>query len=263
MEPVNILLSREELLFVLNELQADFLPGLDPDPLDDLPAEQRAVTLTVAERALQARELVRRYASGELVLHNALLTAVGVCAYAFNAILVYHWPAQSNTPIRYFGHTRGDDVAAHSRPDESLHLFSLLPSKEQLLDQILAVCEYEEIPPAEPFEFTMSGDVLGQARALAADGDASQATELLVKAGINPAAANALAKTLAHTPKATILQTISQPGDGTVQKRDFTLLQNSGPAWLAVASPGNEAAELRVKTTNKDELVKLLSEWTF
>jgi len=261
MEPINILLSREELLFVLNELQADFLPGLDPNPLGDLTADQQEVALAVAERALRARELVRRYASGEVVLHNALLTAVGVCAYAINAILVYHWPAEGDTPVRYFGHTRGDDVVIHSRPDEVLHLFSLLPSKEQLLNQVLDVCEYEDVTSAEPFEFAMSGTTFGEAQTLAAGGQADQAIERLVKAGVSRAAATALAETLAGSPKASIVQTINQPGDGSVQKQDFTLLQNSGPAWLAVASPEEGAAKLQVKTVNKDELLKSLAEW--
>jgi hypothetical protein len=255
-EPINILLSRDELLFVLNELEADYLPGLDTDPLGQLTAEQQALALTVAGRALQARELVRNFASGEQVLHNALLTMVGVCAYAQSALMVYHWPTGSGAPVRYFAHLRGEDIAAHSRPGQVLHLFSLLPSRTQLVGQVLAVCRYQDASGTTAFEFAAPAPVFGRARELAGAGHATEAVDVLVSSGAPALAAQAFVETLGASPSVSIMQTVKQAEDGRVLQHDFTLLQNGGPAWLAVDSD----AGLRIKTATRNDLEAVLVE---
>ena len=56
---VNILLSRDELLLVLTLLEAQYIPGLDIDPLGERSAEQQDLAFVVAARGLRARDLAR------------------------------------------------------------------------------------------------------------------------------------------------------------------------------------------------------------
>lgn len=259
LEPINILLSREELLLILDLLQAETIPGLDPDPtLGDLTPEQRSLALTVAERALRARELVQAQAGGELIVHKRLLTAVGVCAYPHSAVLAYHWPSQSDTPVRYFGHVREADIVAHSVPDSTLHLFSLLPSREQLVGQVLAVAEFEDVP-TEAIEFSVPAAVLGQAREQANAAQPETARAILAGSGVAAAAAQAFTDALGGNPRITIMQLLKQQPQGNPTRQDITLLQNGSAAWL-VSQPSTEADTLRVKTVNQAELVSLLNE---
>ncbi len=257
-ELVNFTLSREELLFTLNLLEAPFIPGLDPDPLGEFTPEQRALALTVAGRALRARELVQIHNGGEWVLHNALLAAVGSCAYAQSVVSLVHWPPQSDAPARFFGHLRDNVAVVHTRPADVLHRFALLPSKEQLITQTLAFCGYEDGGSAPAFELSVPGAVFVQARELAAAGETAQAVDTLAGSTTAPEAAQALAETLGSSPTASVLQTLKGQADGTVQKQDLTLLQNGQRAWLIMAAP-DEAAPLRVKTTSKDEMQALLA----
>ncbi|GAB4452856.1 MAG: hypothetical protein Kow0031_35170 [Anaerolineae bacterium] len=256
-EPINILLSREELLLVLDLLQAETIPGLDPDPtLGDLTPDQRSLALTVAERALRARELVQVQDGGELIVHRRLLTAVGVCAYPNSAVLVYHWPSQADLPVRYFGHLRGNDIVAHSVPDSTLHLFSLLPSREQLVGQVLAVAQVEEVA-AEAIEFSVPAAVLGQAREQANAAQAEAALATLTGSDVPAEAAQAFAASLSGGPRITILQLLKQQPGGAA-RQDITLLQNGSAAWL-VSQPSTETDTLRVKTTTPAELSALLA----
>jgi hypothetical protein len=262
LEPINILLSREELLFVLNSLDADFIPGLDAEPQGEITVAQELFAMTVAGRALRARELARRQASGNLEIHTALLTMIGVCVYSQNVLFVYHWPTNAETPTRYFGHLRGNDIVAHTRPEDILHLFSLLPGKEQLVNQVLAVCQYEDVPALQSLEFAAPSDAFAQVRQLAGAGDVEKAINLLINNSVAAETAKTFVDTLAHSPRVSIMQAVKQPGDGTVQKRDFTLLQNSQQAWLAVAPAETTAGGLlRVKTATRDEVRALLGEW--
>lgn len=262
LEPTNILLSREELLFVLDLLQADSIPGLDADPLGELTPEQRSLALIWAERALRARELAHLQEDGEVVLHNALLTAIGVCAYPQSTVFVYHWAADGDILTRYFGHMRGNNIVAHSRPEDVLHLFTLLPSKEHLVDQVLAVCEYEDVPAHQPFEFTVSSGDFARVRELAEAGEAEQAIDVLSNGGVAPEAAAAYVQTLADSPRVSIMQTLRQQENAAVEKQDFTLIQNGHQMWLVSAASGETGdAPLRVKTTVKDEIGALFEKW--
>lgn len=261
-QPLNILLSRDELLLVLGELDSDFLPGLDADPLGELTAEQQSLALTVAGRGLMARDLAGLTEAGDLVLHTALLTAVGVCAYSQNALYAYHWPAGSDAPTRYFGHLRGDVAVAHTRPQEVLHLFSLLPSKAALIDEVVALSRSSTSPKKSKVSdaLAVSGADFGRARELAAVGDADAAALALGGAEAGPAAI-ALADTLAGAPDVTILQTLKQLESGDVQKRDFTLIasQNGHDAWLITAGADDDAP-LTAEPAGSDELRTLLGE---
>jgi hypothetical protein len=261
LEPINLLLSREELRLVLNSLETDFIPGLDADPLGELSPDQDGLVLTVAGRALRARELARPEADGTLAFHNALLTLVGVCAYSQNVIFAYHWPPDQIIPRRYFGHIRGEDIVAHTRPEDVLHLFSLLPSKAQLIDQVLVACELEERSASAAYEFKLSSDAFASVRELAGNGEPDRAIDLLLRHDTPPETAQAFVTTLADSPATSILQTVKQTGDGTVQKRDFTVLQNSRETWLGLAATEEAGGPLQVKTTTREEIRTLLADW--
>jgi hypothetical protein len=258
-EPINILLSREELIFVLDLLQATSIPGLDADPLGDLTAQQRAMAMVWAGRALRARELGQLNENGELVLHRSLLTAVGVCAYSSNAIFIFHWPEAGAEPSRYFGHIRGDDIASHTRPADILHQFSLLSSQAHLLAQIFDFCSYEDGYETAELTMTVSNADFVRARELASEGQSEAATKLLTSDTVPAETAAAFTATLADSPRVSIFQTLKQTGEDTVQKSDFTLVQNGEYTWFVAAAQEDDTT-LLVKTTKKSEVETLLAE---
>ncbi|PKO23704.1 MAG: hypothetical protein CVU38_02420 [Chloroflexi bacterium HGW-Chloroflexi-1] len=259
-QPLTVLLSREELLAILDVLRAPTIPGLDREPTGELAPDQQAFAVVVARRALLARELAQIRADGELLVHRALLTAVGVCAYSQDAVLAYHWPSGGQAPHRLFGHIRGADVVVHTRPSAVLHRFTLLQSKEDLVNQVLAFCECGDVPVAQPLEFTVPRQDFADARQLASAGDAARATALLTQAGVPNAAAGALVSTLVSSPRVSILQTLKQQGNQAVRSREFTLVQNGKHAWWVAPAAGQEAkAPLLVKTATAEEIRDLLA----
>jgi hypothetical protein len=261
-EPINILVSRDELLFVLRALEADYIPGLDPEPLGQLSNAQETVAMAVAGRALRARSLAQGPDGGELQIHTALLTMVGICAYSQNVVFVYHWPPNADVPQRFFGHLRGDDIVAHTRPEDVMHLLSLLPDKAYLIDQILTVCQWNDVPEAPAVEFNLPNPAFASVRELVDEGDLTQARQVLANSGVPASAAEALVQTLSHTPRVSIVQTVKQGADGAISRRDITLLQNGQHVWLAIAPESGATTEpLRVKTTTRAEVRGLLEGW--
>ena len=261
LQPVNMLLSREELLLVLNLLQAETIPGLDGDPLGPLTDEGQALALTMAGRALRARELAQVGPNGDLAIHTSLLTAVGVCAYANSTIFVYHWPSDETLPVRYFGHLRGEVIVAHTRPEDVLHLFTLLPTKALLMEQVLAVCEYEEVGADSSLRLKLSSDHFVRVRELTAEGEENAAVTFLTNSGESVDSARAFVSTLADSARVSIWQTLKQVDAETVQKRDVTLIQNKQYAWFVVPMSDEENAVLLAVSTTRNEILKFLNEW--
>ncbi len=260
-EPINIMLSREELLVVLNLLQANSIPGLDTDPAGELNEEQRALALHWGMRSLRARELARLNDNRTLVVHDALLTAVGVCAYSNNALFIYHWSGDDAPPTRYFSHIRGDDIAVHTRPEDVLHLFTLLPSKEYLFTQVMEICEYEDMAASQLDEMKTTETNFVRVRELVNKGDAPVAVGLLINSGAQAESAQLFVDTLANSPRVSIFQTFKQESDETVKKGDFTVVQDNQQAWfISPAQTENGSPSLFIKPTTRDEIEALLAD---
>ena len=256
-DPINMVLSREELLLTLRTLETESIPGIDSDPLGALTSDGLALAHTIAERSLRARGLAQVQADGSVALHNALLTAVGVCAYATQTVFVYHWPEDGEVPIRYFGHIRGEDFVAHTRPEDVLHLFTLLPTKEALLEQILQVCNYEE--RTHNGSLTLAAADFAQIRGWAREGEVETAVAHLTNQQTETTVAAAFVQTLAQSPHISILQTVKHLEDQAIANYDFTLVQDQQHGWLM--TPADEEGGLQVKTAVKADLVALLNNW--
>ncbi len=255
MSAPSILLSREELLAVLEPLGTAFIPGLDPDPLGDLTEEGWQLALLVARRALVARELARQGADGKWLVHQSLLETVGVCAQGQSAILAYHWTQGSETPHAFYGHLRDGRGVAHTRPSEILHRFTVLGPKAALVAAAIDFCACAD-RPAPPVKFIASTATLTEARALAA-GDEASAAELLTKAGTPAGAAQGLAHSLSAQPEVSVIQVLRQQGDGTINTREATLIQDDAVAWWM--EPSGE--ELTVRTVSLQQICDQIEAW--
>lgn len=259
---VNILLSRDELLLVLSLLEAQYIPGLDIDPLGERSAEQQDLAFVVAARGLRARDLARVRADaqdGRLVIHVGLLAAVSACAYSSNAAFVYHWPSQAEIPLRVFGHVRDGSFVVHTPVEDVLHLFTMLPSKEHLVDQVLAACHPADAPATVSGELYVPGSDFAQLRLLAEQRNLDQARTLLSSDPASADLVTALIETLSNHPQVSIVQTLKQVDAGAVLKRDFTLLQDASAMWL-VAPTTADGNVLLVKPATRETARALILE---
>lgn len=259
-EPVNIVLSRDELLLVLSLLQAQYIPGIDVDPLGERTAEQQDLAFVVAARGLRARDLARvRPEDGHLVVHVGLLAAVSACAYSSNAIFVYHWPSQAEVPARVFGHVRDGSFVVHTPVEDVLHRFTMLPSKEHLADQVLAACQAVEAQASVSGDIQVSGSDFAQIRQLAEQGNLDQAKALLTSGPEAAGFVTALLETLSNQPQVSIVQTLKQVDADTVLKRDFTLMQDARTLWLVAPTAADDNI-LMVTPATRDDVRGLLLE---
>jgi hypothetical protein len=224
-----------------------------------LTPEQGAFARVVARRALLARDLAYLRPDGTLLLHHNLLTAVGACAYAEDSVLLYHWPSHTTQPQRLFGHLHQDAAVIHTRPNPILHRFTLLPTAEAWIEQILAFCHLDLPEPVPAWEFTTARQVFADARQMAELGDIAPASAILREGGLGPEAAAALAKTWSTHPRVSIMQTVKRTPQQALRTREFTLIQNGTVAWwVAPEGEADPQAGLRISAVGPAEAAQLL-----
>jgi hypothetical protein len=260
--PVNVILSRDELALVLSLLQAQTIPGLDPDPLGQRTPEQQDAAFVAAARGLRARGLARARPADQpdaapLAIHAGVLAAVSACAFSTGALFVYHWPSGAELPLRLYGHLRDSAFVIHTPYEDVLHRLAVLASREDLVGQALAVCQLRQQPAAATDELRLAGSDFSQLRQLAEQGNLIQARALL-----NPAVApadliNALLATLASQPQVTIVQALKSAEGSAAAKRDLTLVQGSNALWLVAAVDG-DASLLTARQVTRSDVVALL-----
>lgn len=260
-QSLNIVLSQEELLAVLDVLQARTIPGMDSPQFARLNESQKLLVLNTARHALQARSLATVREDGVLLVHRALLTAVGVCAYSQSAAAIYHWNPSADAPAFFSGHIRGEDIVAHTRPDPVLHQFALLKSKSQLIDTMLEACDYRAPVPPDEVELTLSPQSFAASRELAEQGRAEEAAERLQADGANAEAADAFAHTFASMPRVSIFQTVKQQVNEPLQTQQFTLLQNGKWVWMVVPTERAATAPLKATSVTPETIQAALTDW--
>ncbi|HEY3061506.1 MAG TPA: hypothetical protein VGL99_21265 [Chloroflexota bacterium] len=227
---VSSTLSVEEVLVVLKTLDRASIYGLNSQAWVDSPPREQEVSLAVAQRGLIARGLAQVDANRQLLVHRALLMAVGVCAFPQWTAYVDHWPSQNVAPVRLYIHRRGAECVVH-RPIDDLHRFDLLGSEADLADYLSATLGWPDASASGP-ELHMSRADFQKACEVSATGDRAATAQLLGGANSTDNAA-ALTLMLTGTPRVSILQTI---GAGTDSRPDtegtFTVLEGGGDGWL-------------------------------
>ncbi|MBI1294622.1 hypothetical protein GC175_06650 [bacterium] len=247
---VNLLLSHEEVRYLLDLLQVTTLPGLEDAGDDALSAAEQTLVRGVAERALLARQLIQRQPDGAVKIHNKLVALLGACAFATDALFAYHWGNGQDLPTPAFVHSRGDGVIVHSRPVQGLHQFTRLPTVVDAVPWLMALCEIGETPPVSPVAWQMPATLLGQVRTLVQDGSTQSAVERL-RAYTAEIAANALVETLADGLRVSNLQRVARDNGG-VRQTDVIVLQNQRHLWTVHQVDGGkvDGGQVHVRTAS-------------
>jgi hypothetical protein len=258
-QTTSFLLSREELILLLDLLEVVTVPGLDPDPLGELSDEQRALALIWAGRALRARGLAAIGDDGSLLVDKKLLTAVSTCAFWEATLNVYHWSAPGRAPIRFFGCVQNGHVAAHTRPEDVLHRFSTLSSAEALVEAATAVCQCQDFLNSSSVQHQLSLDLFVQARESAEAQETNAAQEALRQGGIPEDTVQALTAVLSGASRMSIWQIVKRGENGDPQTHDYTLLQHEQTAWLISLLTGEN--EIHIQTVSPPFLKELLNQY--
>jgi hypothetical protein len=232
---------------------------LDASTWVELPPQQQDLALSVARRALEARGFAQTGDDSQLLVHRALLTAVGTCAFPQRSILVDHQSADGQA-TSVFTHIRDQDSVVHTGAG-GVHTFALLSSAEELVNHLASLCQWNSSSSTAGLELTVPRQDFTRACDASADGAEADAQRILTAAGGADKASSALAHALATRPRISIVQMLRSDEAEAVQERAFTFIESDGNGWLV--SPVNDSADapVKVKSSSRTEVMTLLRDW--
>jgi hypothetical protein len=196
------------------------------------------LALNVARRGLTARGLAQVDERGQFLVHRALLTAVGICAYPRRTAFIDHWPTPDVEPLRVFIHRQGSNAVVHV-PAGPVQHFHVVESESDLADFLSRTYGWVQAPPAASGELRMSRDEFSRAFEASASGDRAAATQILT--ATNPDnGVSRFVDTLSARPGVSIFQMITPSETPRPEAEEtFTVLQSGSTGWLIMpVSPG-------------------------
>lgn len=226
-------LSQEEVYYLLSQVRARGLLGVDSAPLAAFDAEQRRAVLDAAARALYARGLIVRGDDGQIVLDAAVRAALHAAAFApVSLSTITRRPGASQLET-YILHHADPIWVEHTQPEPGLHQFALSPAPPAVrarLEQMLAVAD-QPAPAATPFVIDQAE--LEQIEA-AATSPSHALQAAIIGAGADQPSAERFAELLVGPRTSAIMQAINRRGPEE-QTHTVTFLSNQHGFWILEA----------------------------
>lgn len=224
-------LSQEEVYFVLAQVRAKGLLGVDPAPLAVFTAEQRQAVLAAAGRALHARDLIVTAKDGALRLDGVLRAAIHAAAFAPRSLTMLLRNRDELTVDAYIVHHADPLWVEHTQPGPGLHAFALSserPPVSVTLAELLGAHD-QPAPPAAPFVIDQTQ--LEHLQVAAHDNDEVTVARLLGAAGADTPTVRCFTALLSQPRESAILQALNRNGP-LEQTRTVTVLQNADGFWM-------------------------------
>lgn len=242
-QPVELVLTRGEMLLVASLLGRAELPGLDVEP--DATPETAKRDERAAAMSLLHRRLARLDSAGKPQIDRRVLTAVRACAYPRSFVVVQRYDIGRDADRMVMYLSNGHAVQQRSAGPAKYRLI-VSRGAEMALEALQVFCLGQDAEPARtPMHASVSEAGLDAARTAAQEGDLQGARARLAQAGATEDVAQALSAFLAAPHTLVVLQSVVVGEAGGVT-RLATIAHGKGVAWLLVEAPGSTERDRRV-----------------
>lgn len=134
-KPLSIVLSQEELIFLLRIVGVSGILGMGLQSLQELDTEQFNLLMGSAERTLIARQFLSMTSEDSLTIDRVVLALLGPCIIPEKSIIVTLWEHREGSQAIYY-HNSGEMLIEHLYLGNGLHHFAALTGTAMLLDRL-------------------------------------------------------------------------------------------------------------------------------
>lgn len=229
-DAATITLSQEEVYFLLDQMSARGLFGLDFTPLMESNANQRRELLAAAGRALQARGFISADEGAELLLDDTVRTTLHTSAFAPVSLTALVRRAEGELLEAYIVHHAEPIWVEHTQPAPGLHQFALSSGPPAVPGRLMSMLgvKSQDAPDARPF--TIESTQLERITS-SVTGDGPPLVEELTAAGADRATAELFAGMLTGPRDAALVQVIDRRTQ-TESVNVVTFIHNQQGYWI-------------------------------
>jgi hypothetical protein len=245
-----IVLTRAELLTLLDAVNADDLVGVDADAL--LPSDPQEHKALVDEGIdlLKKRGLLE-VDNDVNVINPELFAIAQVFARPELAVLIHkEIPDLGLQRIMYY--QRDLLIVEHTMPANGEFRFAIPPNTLAMFNRIELFVPVQERAPGTAYQEVLEPKAYIGVRWLVEQGRPDDAETLLNEQGWSEGASHLFAQALAAHTYAAAVAFVRVEGDQLVQAREIEVVRTDELTWLALTA-ANDAGQTVVKTTHRED----------
>lgn len=245
-----LVLTRAELLTLLDAVDADDLVGVDSDALlPDDPKEHADLVQEGIEK-LKGRGLLE-VVDDVNTLNPTLFAVIQDFAHPDLVVLIRKQvPDLGEQRIMYY--QRGTDIVEHTMPETEQFRFAVIPNTLAMINRIELFVPVEEGAPASAYQETLEQKAYIGVRWLVDQGRPEEAETILNDEGFPEGPAHLLVQALASYEYAAALAFLRIEDGQVVGGREMEVIRTNELTWLAVNAATDESQTV-VKTTHREE----------
>lgn len=224
-----ILLSQEELLFVIKLLNLPVLPAMGNLPLGQVSEEMADLLLDAARRALIARRIIVFDENNTLQIDPGVQAVAFVCAYP-DQMLVLAFQRYDDPIKQHFFYRVPELAISHTSPMRGLHSLEIRTTPDMgaaTISELLYGLSKDGIPTTR---YTLNRSDLARVQELVSQ-DSEAAVSLLIAVGMPMKQAQAFVQALAKPNLSLILQLMYRVIPA-VEQKVLALVADEAGCWL-------------------------------
>jgi hypothetical protein len=249
-------LSQEEVYFLLEQVRARGMLGIDNAPLAAFDGNQRKVVLDAAARALMARGIIVMGEDGEPLLDKVVRTTIHAAAFAPRTLAVICRDAGASAIQTYIAHHTELIWIEHTQPNPGIHTFTVATASDNIAPALVAMLALENQPAPAGTSFTIDAEELESIQQASNEPDPAVLFDAVRAAGADNATADLFTSMLSGPRTTAILQTIAREV-AEEETRTVTVVSNAQGFWILEAIT---ETELLCKPVSAAELRSVLDE---
>lgn len=176
-------LSQEELLYILNLIQASTILGIDPDIFKDASEREIGVAVEVAGRALVARGFIKPNGNSNIKIDEVPLSLVGTCARPSYSVLIEI--VRPERTMKIYWHGTEHLTVEHIVIAPGIHKLRALSLQDKLIERL---SEHLTFKSGKKLQFNsikkIERQVYQQSRDFAIKNQSDRAEQVLIRNGV-------------------------------------------------------------------------------
>ena len=260
-ESTALVLSRTELVYVLNTLQASKIIGVELKELD-LPQEQFEALLQGAEQSLAASSLLtldeqaqERLLVPELV---GLVEALPFCSLAFVVVRGVRGKGQQMFIFNFYK----DIIVEHTMPQEGLHRLVAIGSLEDFFARVESLVPLKPVIVEERPQLSISQAGFEELRQIVqADSDGA-AQSILIASGLEEDLASALVQALGNPQFTLSLACLECEQSTVIDANSVAVFADEQSAWgIWQGTVDGDDSEILILPTGINDVRSMIVSW--
>jgi len=260
-EPTELILSRAELVYVLNALQATRIVGVDLKEFT-CPRQKLEALLEEAEQSLIARSLLTvDNQSQTRLLAPELVEMVGALAFRSLAFVLVRGVRGKGQQLFIFNLYQ-DIMVEHTQPQDGIHRLALISTLEDLFARIESLVPLQPVIREGRPEFTIAQTEFERLRQQVQAGGNGEALSTLVAAGLAEDLAPLLIQALQNPLFTLSLACLECEGDAVVDASSVAIFADEQSAWgIWQGTADVDAPQLLIFPTGINDVRSAFIDW--